>query len=239
MNTNFANMNQLNILKRMNDASSLSKSKIVWFGIKFYLVAKIVCILAMITTNYIYIELGYTEKSFPAFGGNPLSWLKSSNPLFIIILMSIIAPVTEELAFRLGLSLKRKSASISIGFIFFVLSNFFLPMTTYGYVIKVIVTLLIISLVYVLTSDLFWERIKGNKQAQIINSSIVAFGLIHLFAFNGLTPAFFPLALITILQPLLAGTIITYYRMNLGFQWGLLLHIINNIPGIIILTMHI
>lgn len=32
-----------------------------------------------------------------------------------------------------------------------------------------------------------------------------------------------------------AGCAITYYRINLGFWWGVGLHVFNNLPGIIIL----
>ena len=65
--------------------------------------------------------------------------------------------------------------------------------------------------------------------------SAIAFGLIHMIAFSNYSIMLLPYILCVISAPFFAGCAITYYRINLGFWWGVGLHVFNNLPGIIIL----
>lgn len=47
-----------------------------------------------------------------------------------------------------------------------------------------------------------------------------------------------PYMLCIIAVPFFGGCAITYYRINLGFWWGVGLHIFNNLPAIAMLVLN-
>ena len=67
----------------------------------------------------------------------------------------------------------------------------------------------------------------------------IGFGLFHLHAFTALNWLVLPYALVTILQPMADGCVFTYARVNLGFWWGVLLHCIINIPGVLMIVANV
>ena len=63
----------------------------------------------------------------------------------------------------------------------------------------------------------------------------IGFGLIHLIAFSSYSWTLLPYMLCLVSVPFFAGCAITYYRLNLGFWWGVGLHIFNNLPAAVVL----
>ena len=65
--------------------------------------------------------------------------------------------------------------------------------------------------------------------------SAIGFGLLHLIAFTNYSWLLVPFMIAVIMSPLLLGCVITYVRVNLGFWWGVLFHVVNNIPVVLVL----
>ena len=85
------------------------------------------------------------------------------------------------------------------------------------------------------TTDEQWKRWREKYLRPVMWASSIGFGLIHLKAFSLITWMLLPYCLTTILRPGLVGCSFTYARVNLGFWWGVLFHVANNVPGVLVL----
>lgn len=92
-------------------------------------------------------------------------------------------------------------------------------------------------LIYGLTSDSYWNKLRKTCYISTIWVSTIAFGLIHLIAFSYYSLSLVPYMLCVVSVPFFGGCAITYYRINLGFWWGVGMHIFNNLPAIILLIL--
>lgn len=101
--------------------------------------------------------------------------------------------------------------------------------------ICVIAIVVFFSAIYFFTTDSFWNSQKKKYYKSSIYVTAIAFGLLHLIAFSNYDYTLIPYMLCIISVPFFGGCAITYYRVNLGFWWGVGLHIFNNIPAIIVM----
>ena len=85
------------------------------------------------------------------------------------------------------------------------------------------------------TTDEQWDRWRARYLRPVMWASAIGFGLIHLKAFSVITWMLLPYCLTICLRLALIAAAITYARVNLGFWWGVLLHAINNVPGVLML----
>lgn len=90
-------------------------------------------------------------------------------------------------------------------------------------------------IIYRLTSESYWQNLKQRSYRQAIWVSAIAFGLIHLIAFSDYSLVLLPYMLSVVSVPFFAGCAITYWRINLGFWWGVGLHVFNNIPALLLM----
>lgn len=184
----------------------------------------------------IYNNLGIDPHELTKFGGDPTVTKASGSLVRALLMTALIAPLFEEVLFRYGLNFKRISIAVSMAFI--PLFPAFSHNKTAGlmmWVICIILAVLVFCLVYFSTTDTFWQKQKTHWQVPAIWISSIAFGLVHLAAFSTLNMMLLPYALSMILAPFFAGCACAYLRVNLGFQWGLAMHIFNNLPGIVIM----
>lgn len=225
------------ILSRTNDYETRSKKWILGYGLLFWLISRIFAVILLLACTAIYNSLGINPESLTSFGGDPANVKSVFSFGYGFMVILLIAPVLEECIFRLGLSLKKLHISIAAAAIpaymlFQGMGKIPLP--------KVLIlagaAFLAFCMVYFLTSQKFWDRQKHRYFKYTVWLTSIAFGLIHLIAFSNHILTLLPYMLCVITVPFLAGCAITYYRLNLGFWWGVGLHIFNNLPGIIMMS---
>lgn len=203
----------------------------LWF------VAMIMLSTAIIVgVGIVYKMMGLDPEQMTQFGGS-VGAHKDKPLVRTLLLLLVIAPVVEEIIFRLGLSFKRQTVALWVGL---------LPVAVAAYIFKCyynwpllagLVALggLLYWLVMRYTTDEQWAGLRSRYLRLAMWISAIAFGLIHLKAFTVLTWALLPYCIATCLRPGLVGCVITYVRVNLGFWWGVLFHIANNLPAVLVL----
>lgn len=224
------------ILSRTNDSENHSKKWIVGYGLSFWLISRIFAGILLICCVAIYKSQGMDPETLTKFAGSPTSGkaLGSSAFIFLLLSISIVAPLMEECIFRLGLSFKKWQLAIAAAAIpAYLLWQFCRHLSILGIIVYIVAIIAAFCVVYYLTSDTFWQRLKQTNYKSAIWGTAIAFGLIHLIAFSHYSLELIPYMLCVISVPFFTGCAITYYRVNLGFWWGVALHIFNNIPGIL------
>lgn len=221
------------ILSRVDDYRSHSKKWIVGRAFLFWLITRVIAVILMGVCIAVYANNGITQDSFPVFGGTPKAYKTLSALVYGLVVMGFIAPFVEEMVFRLGLSFKKWQVALGLAFI---------PVFVAWYDIKDISVLkgvicalsagAVYYLVFRFTTQEFWSKIKARSLVSATWITSIAFGLIHLLAFSYYSWEMLPYMFCTILIPFFAGCACAYLRVNLGFRWGLAMHIFNNLPGI-------
>lgn len=223
------------ILDRTNDKAVMSDRKIfglaaLWLVVMFMLSSAIIVGVSMA-----YKSVGISPEQLTQFGGD-VSTHKDKPLVNTLLLLLVIAPVVEEIIFRLGLSFRRQTVALWAGL---------LPVTVAAYLFKcydwmILAPLVLFGaalywLVMRFTTDAQWQSWRSRYLRLAMWVSVISFGLIHLKAFTVLTWALLPYCLALCLRPGLVGCVITYARVNMGFWWGVLFHILNNIPAVLVL----
>lgn len=224
------------ILSRNEDYLSHSKKWIVGYALLFWLITRIAVMIIMAVCMIINEHYGINPHELTSFGGDPTVTKASGSLVRALLMTALIAPLFEEILFRYGLSFKRISVATSLAFIpLFPAFSHNKTAGAYMWLICIGLAIIVFCCVYFCTSDKFWQEKKQQWQIPAIWLTSIAFGLVHLVAFSTLSPMLIPYALCVILAPFFAGCACAYLRVNIGFSWGLAMHIFNNIPGIIIM----
>jgi membrane protease YdiL (CAAX protease family) len=224
------------ILNRPDDSMTLSRGKIIGTTLIWFAILMAVAVFIKIACMAMYMSKGINPMELTRFGGDPTSYL--ANPSWRILLkLMIVAPLSEEIMFRLGLSFKRTTVALWVGLLP-VVCAFFLYKCRIWYVLLCLVAIgaILFWLIYRFTTDEQWARWRKKYIIPAMWISAIGFGLLHFRAFTVLNWQVFPYALATILTPMAGGCAITYARVNLGFWWGVLLHCIVNIPGVLMIA---
>jgi len=215
---------------------TLSRRKIIVTALKWFVLLMVSAILLRVLCIATYMTNGLNPMKLTEFAGDPTVHMGNATWYTIAYLM-IVAPLLEEVMFRLGLSFKRRTVALWIGL---------LPIVCVFYLFKCRVWYILLALAAVgallywliehFTTDEQWATWRGKYIVPAMWTSAIGFGLLHFMAFSVLNMQVFPFALATILVPMAGGCAITYARVNLGFWWGVLLHGIINIPPTLILA---
>ena len=224
------------ILSRTDDYRIHSKKWIVGYGMLFWLISRIIAMLLVIGCVAVYNTFGMNPETHASFAGNPETTRKLGSITYVLLTTSIVAPVLEECIFRLGLSFKRWQVALAVASIpTYILWQHLSSLTIVSALLYIASIIAVFSLVYGLTSDSLWYELKKTYYNLTIWFSAIAFGLIHLIAFSNYSLALLPYMLCVVSVPFFGGCAITYYRINLGFWWGVGMHIFNNLPAIVLL----
>lgn len=224
------------ILSRTNDHKIHSQKWIVCYGLLFWLISRVVSMLLIIGCVAIYNTFGINPETLTTFAGDPETAKNLGSTAYTLLTVGLAAPLLEECIFRLGLSFKRWQIALATASIpAYLLWQHFNHLTATSTAIYCVGIIISFILIYSLTSDSFWWRQKKSYYKPSVWLSAIAFGLIHLIAFSNYNLMLLPYMLCIISVPFFAGCAMTYYRINLGFWWGVGLHVFNNLPGIIIL----
>ena len=224
------------ILNRPDDFMTLSRKKIIITTLKWFAILMVCAILIRMVCFVIYMSNGVNPTELTSFKGDPTNYMDKASWRIIMHLM-IVAPLMEEIMFRLGLSFKRTTVALWLGLLPIVLA-FYMFQCRVWYVLlgMALIGALLFWLVNTFTTDDQWKAWRKKYIIPTMWVSAIGFGLIHFVAFSVLNWQVFPFALATILVPMAGGCAITYARVNLGFWWGVLLHCIINIPPVLMIA---
>lgn len=226
------------ILSRNEDYSIHSKKWMVGYAFLFWLISRIVAMIIMGICLFAYDRYGINPRDLTNFGGDPTVALSTRGLLRALLMTALIAPVFEELLFRFGLSFRKFAVGVSLACVaLFPAFSHNNTATPTMWLVSCAIAIAIFCCIYFATKEEFWQRKKENWQALAIWFTSIAFGLVHLCAFSSLSWMLLPYALATCLIPFFAGCSCAYLRVNLGFGWGVAMHIFNNVPGIIIMLL--
>lgn len=221
------------ILSRTDDWKDHSKKWIVGYGILFWLVSRIFAMLLVIGCTAVYNLSGISPDSLTSFGGNPEVAKNIGSMVYVLLTVGIVAPLLEECIFRLGLSFKKWQIATAIAAIpAYILWQQFSALTLCSVSVYISLTIALFCLIYFMTPDSFWRSQKAKHYKSYVWATAIIFGFIHLIAFSNYDFRLVPYMLCVITVPFFAGCAITYYRINLGFWWGVALHVFNNLPGV-------
>ena len=224
------------IINRTNDWATMPKSKIFGLALAWFIAMFIISAIIIVIVNSIYNSMGIDPSKLTQFGGD-VSTHKDKPLLRTVLLLLLIAPIAEEIIFRLGVSLKRQVVALWAGllpvtlaaYLFEAYSNWMVMAAT------IITGAVLFWLVMHFTTDEQWDRWRAKYLRLAMWVSVIGFGLIHLKAFSVLTWGLAPYCLAMCLRPGLVACPITYARVNLGFWWGVFFHIANNVPAVLLL----
>ena len=225
------------ILSRTNDYEVHSKKWIVGYGLLFWLITRLIAMLLIIGCVAVYESFGINPESLTKFAGNPETAKNIFGSVsYTLLTIALVAPLLEECIFRLGLSFKKWQVALAVASIpAYLLWQHMNRLTILSTLIFLVAIVGSFILIYYLTTDSFWSSQKRNHYKFYIWITAIAFGLIHLIAFSSHSITLLPYMLCVISVPFFAGCAITYYRINLGFWWGVGLHIFNNLPAIFVM----
>ena len=210
---------------------------IVGTTLKWLLVLMGGAIVLRIACVAVYMMMGLNPMELTRFGGDPTNYAGSAS-WNLLLGMLLVAPLAEELMFRLGLSFRRHTVALWAGLLP-VVCAFYLYRCRTWYILLGLAAAgaLIYWLVCHFTTDGQWIEWRKRFIIPAMWISAIGFGLLHFRAFSVLNWQVFPFALATILVPMAGGCAITYARVNLGFWWGLLLHCVINIPSVAVIVL--
>lgn len=112
INRNFADSAMTKfILNRPDDYLSLSKKRIIGTTLKWFVILMVGAIMLRIACVAIYMSMGVNPMDLTKFGGDPTNYVGHATWKALLKLM-VIAPLAEEIMFRLGLSFKRRTVAL-------------------------------------------------------------------------------------------------------------------------------
>lgn len=224
------------ILSRTHDYKVHSKKWIAGYGLLFCLASRIFSMILIIGCIAIYKSFGIDPETITQFAGNPDTVKKFCSTLYSLLTVCIVTPLIEECIFRLGLSFRRWQIALAFASIPLYLLWQRMNHLTLGVASKyALCVIAAFAAVYYGSTDSFWKEQKQKFHKLTIWSSSIAYGLIYLLDFSSYSWMLIPYMLCVISIPFFGGCAITYYRINLGFWYGVGLHIFNNLNAIMIL----
>ncbi len=226
------------ILSRNRDYENHSKKWMVGYAVLFWVISRVIVMILMGLSMAIYDHLGINPKELTDFGGDPTVTKASGSIVRGLLIIALMAPVFEEFLFRFGLSFKRYAVAVSCACIgLFPAFSHNKTATLSTWLICICMAIVFFTLIYYTTTNNFWSEKKSRWQVPAMWITSIAFGLVHLIAFSTLSWMLLPYALIVSLAPFFAGCSCSYLRVNMGFGWSIGMHILNNLPGIVIMLV--
>ena len=224
------------ILNRPDDRLTLTRGRIFGTALKWLVLLILGAGLLRVACTAIYMSMGVNPMELTKFGGDPTNYMGKGSWKLLFKLL-VIAPVLEEVMFRLGLSFKRTTVALWLALLP-VVCAYYLHQCKVWYILLGLAALgaVLFWLIQRFTTDEQWAEWREKYVIPAMWISAIGFGLLHFRAFSVLNWQVFPFALATILIPMAGGCAITYARVNLGFWWGVLLHCLINIPGIVLIA---
>ena len=158
------------------------------------------------------------------------SLVKSNSTLttsiFMTLKIMLLAPIIEELGFRLSLIVSRLTVSISsgiqIGIILQIVFNL-----DYHILIRFFLMFLFAGIVYLILNERIISLIKKYHR-QYIYYNILFSGFLHITNYELSSTIHYFLIPVLVFQNVVFGAYISFLRMTYGFKIALLMHVLHN-----------
>lgn len=196
------------------------------------LTIKAVIISIIITFFSIFINLIATElfeiNIYQNFKSLSQGYQVGYSTLSMALLTGLVAPIIEELVFRLPLIVNKVNISIWIFVSIFYFGNGFASI----WHVRDFPTILFVIAIFCSTLPLFFDFVlfyfkKFNLQIAFI--LILSFGLAHIANFKPINYNFILLYIIAVLPQIIYGLVLSYIRILLGsIIWCIISHILIN-----------
>lgn len=221
-----------------DDKNKLSKKKIIIKGILFYLkyLFVLICVILslIVTLNLFNVDTGSLKYPLES----EMNEMREKSDFYLLFLVVFFGPFIEELGFRLGLSFKRKHIAISVSAITYMLSSLLSEGGYFEDVLYKLVFAAFIGLFLYCISQTIYDNIQQKYGRIIIWVMILFFGFLHVINYDIEVTCLLPMYFIMCLPQVLMGIVFTYFRLNLGFLYGLGFHcLLNGISFLLSLIM--
>lgn len=225
------------ILNQTSDKYTKTTSQIVLKAFLWLIGLMAVGVILRVICFAIYMANGINPMEIAKFGGDPTTHMSNTTWMTILKLL-LVAPLCEEIIFRLGLAFNRKIDALWIGVLPSIVAIYLLNCKTWCIILALLVVgAVTFYIVYRFTTDEQWKEWREKYLKYAVWITAIAFGLIHLIAMSTISLQLLPFILTTILIPFLGGCAVTYARVNLNFFWGVLIHMTINIPGVLVILV--
>jgi len=150
------------------------------------------------------------------------------------LLPALYIPIIEEVIFRLNLKISLNNLIIFFAFLsgYYLYRILKLENVNHPWIVILPFTLMI-ALIYIKAKkseevDQFLSNFWKRYFAIIFHASCWIFAFLHLFNFEEITPTLLFLSPVIVLPQLILAYALGYLRMNYGFQYNVIFHIIYN-----------
>lgn len=206
----------------------------IFFWLILYLVVFLANLVSRVTCNFVLLADGTPLLEHYHGNFNSVSDRFGFSILFVGI---VIAPLTEELTFRLPLVMNRDMLLLcGCSYIAMLTWNLVISGNHFG-----IGTLLlpVTGFLLLMLSNELNQPGNPNGFRYMVWLSCFVFGLIHILNYRPLSLLSILLSPLIVLPVALMGLGFAYMRVRFGFFWGLAAHMLINIPGILSIYWHV
>lgn len=218
------------ILNRINDYEKHRLRSILFRAVRCYFIYIAIAFIIRALCLAVYSWVGINPTSITETKSSVKYYLASGgiSPK-ILIKMLFVGPICEELIFRLGLSLNKRSIFLWFGAISILLPFYFFRVDNYYIVALCVSFSLVASIIFFAkVSERACESFRIKNKPTVAWISAILFGLAHTTSFTVIKPVVLPYILCSITPQFFSGCVITYLRMNVSFVSGLIAHIMIN-----------
>lgn len=224
------------ILSSIDDRLTRTRLWIVGRGLGFWFVSRIGAAALLMACIAVYNRMGVHPEALTDFAGDPERASRMFTGVYGFALMALVAPICEECIFRLWLSFRKWHVALAVAMVpLYLLAQQAMRISLTGAVVYAAAGAALFCALFFLTRQEMWTKVRDGWFVRAIWGSSIAFGLVHLVAFSTYSLELLPYMLCVVLIPFFAGCAMAYYRVNLGFWWGVGLHIFNNIPAVVMM----
>jgi hypothetical protein len=174
---------------------------------------------------------------------NPEVTLDEATSLKFALAACLLAPIIEELIFRLPLVVNKFNLMVSNGFLIYLFSSKYLIGEVYeASLINLLCLFFSFSIPIILYSlDRITNQIVNflkNHFSLFFYTLLILFGFLHILKYDNATMYLYIFSPIIVLPYILMAYVSSYFRLKYGILFSILFHIINNLPPILILFIY-
>lgn len=200
------------------------KWKELLYSFLIYYFIVFLCAVLILATDYIVVNVLH-HKSIRYSHFSTEKYIQALGLYKSLLIMTIKAPIIEELSFRLLLIPNRLNFSLSISFLaFLVLDSIYYSTSFFE---KLTISLIIFGFSYIFY-NLQWIPNLNITPKKLVFISSLCFGGMHIVNFSPIYLDLFFLYPIYVLPQIVLGSILGIIRIRNGFFWAVLLHILVN-----------
>lgn len=192
----------------------------------YYLIVTLCTIIILLTDFFVRKVLNHPSIYESHF--NREEYIKAIGLCKSVFIITIVAPISEELSFRLLLNPTRFNTSFSIAFLLFSLSG---PVWYYentsNYLTRLTICIFFFFVIYLSCNFKYKYRPKITKNKLLLISSL-CFGGFHISNFSPIYRDLFFFYPIYVSPQIALGFILGIIRIRNGFIWAIALHVLVN-----------